>query len=125
MSLDVYLRGPAQTVPCTCTTCWNEHTREDRDCFFDANITHNLTAMAREAGIYEACWEPEEIGITKAVQLIEPLRKGLKLLKAEPYRFQTFNPKNGWGDYDGFVRWIQKYLEACEQYPDADVSVSR
>ena len=31
--------------------------------------------MADEAGIYKYLWSPEEIGITKAEQFIEPLKK--------------------------------------------------
>ena len=53
---------------------------------FDANITHNLCAMAEEAGIYKACWRPEEIGITKAAQLIEPLRNGIARVIAQGER---------------------------------------
>jgi hypothetical protein len=90
-----------------------------------SNITHNLNRMAAEAGIYEACWRPDEIGITKAAQLIEPLRTGLALLKADPARFQAFNASNGWGMYEHFVLWVEEYLAACEANPDADVSVSR
>lgn len=92
---------------------------------FSANITHNLNKMAGEAGIYEALWRPEEVGITTAVQLIEPLRKGLALLRSDPERFKKLNPKNGWGDYDGLVRWVAEYLEACEANPDATVEADR
>jgi hypothetical protein len=81
--------------------------------------------MAREAGIYEALWRPNEIGITKAQQLIEPLTKGLELLKYFPERFKKFNPDNGWGAYAGFVPWVEKYLNACKEYPEADVKIWR
>jgi hypothetical protein len=92
---------------------------------FDWNITHNLGKMADEAGLYDCMWRPDEHGITKASQLIEPLRAGLATLKADPARFEQFNPANGWGDYDGLVRTVEAYLKACEEYPDAEVSVSR
>lgn len=92
---------------------------------FEANITHNLGKMAREAGIYMACWRPEEVGITHASQLVEPLEKGLALLKSDPERFKALNPANGWGDYEGFVKWVEKYLEACRANPDAEVDASR
>ncbi len=92
---------------------------------FEANITHNLVAMAREAGIYEACWRPEEIGITKAAQLIEPLRNGIAQMKADPERFKKHNPSNGWGSYERFLPWLEQYLAACEANPDATVSVWR
>lgn len=113
MSLDVYLTPPK------CAHC--EHSPGG----YWRNITHNLGAMAREAGIYEACWRPEEIGITKAAQLIEPLRNGIALMKADPARFQKHNSPNGWGLYENFLPWLEDYLKACESMPDADVSFSR
>jgi hypothetical protein len=92
---------------------------------YSANITHNLNHMAAEAGIYQALWRPEEIGLTKASQLIEPLRAGLKLLRNDPERFEKLNPDNGWGNYEGLVRFVENYLEACEKYPDAEIEASR
>lgn len=104
--------------------CVAVRAEETNECY-SANITHNLNAMAAEAGIYKHLWRPEEIGISKAAQLIEPLRVGLALLKADPPRFKKHNPPNGWGDYDGFVEFVEKYLAACEQNPTADVGASR
>lgn len=92
---------------------------------YNSNITHNLGRMASEAGIYECLWRPEEIDITKASQLIEPLEKGIALLKSDPTRFEAFNSSNGWGMYKHFVPWVENYLQACRDNPDADVSVSR
>jgi hypothetical protein len=92
---------------------------------FDANITHNLTTMAHAAGIYTCLWRPEEIGITHAGQLIEPLQRGLERLRAEPSQFIELEPANGWGTYADFVPWVERYLEACRENPYAEVSVSR
>jgi hypothetical protein len=92
---------------------------------YSANITHNLGAMAGKAGIYEALWRPEEINIITARELIEPLRQGLHNLKSEPKRYKKFNPENGWGSYGGLVEFIENYLNACYEYPDADVGISR
>jgi hypothetical protein len=92
---------------------------------FDYNITHNLGAMADEAGIYKHLWRPEEIGITKAEQLIEPLTSGLALLKSQPDRFKQHNPENGWGSYEGLVRFVEQYLAACIENPDALVEADR
>jgi hypothetical protein len=90
-----------------------------------ANITHNLYKMAEAAGIDAHLWRPDEIKITKAKELIEPLRQGLHNLKSEPERYKKFNPENGWGSYDGLVKFVENYLNACYEYPDADVEVSR
>ena len=92
---------------------------------FQWNITHNLGAMAREAGIYEALWRPEEFGFVRAHQLIEPLTKGLEVLKNHPEDLRKFNPENGWGTYGGLVEFVEKYLEACIENPDAEVRACR
>ena len=107
MSLDVYLMAIRPTEVYTC------------------NITHNLGKMAAAAGIYEHLWGPNEIGITKAQQLIAPLEEGLAKLQDDPERFAEFNPKNGWGDHGGLVRFVQTYLGACRENPDAEVTTSR
>jgi hypothetical protein len=92
---------------------------------FDRNITHNLTGMASEAGIYEALWRPDEQGYRKAEQIIPILRKGLALLESDPERFKKFNASNGWGMYEHFVPFVKSVLSACEEFPDADIVVSR
>jgi hypothetical protein len=98
---------------------------DDSDEVYSANITHNLGKMADEAGLYKYLWRPEEVGVTHARQLIDPLTDGLRGLHNDPPKFWKHNPENGWGDYAGFVRFVDAYLEACKQYPDAEVSVSR
>lgn len=92
---------------------------------FTANITHNVGRMAREAGIYEALWEPEEHGIEEAGQLIPILRAGIERLTADPDGFRKFNPENGWGSYEGLLEFTRRYLAACEDNPDATVRVWR
>ena len=92
---------------------------------FDANITHNLNAMADEAGIYELVWRPEETDVKVAGDLIEPLTKAIVEMKADPERFKKHEPENKWGTYDDFVPWLERYLEACKQYPRARIEACR
>lgn len=120
MGLDVYLEGKTRSVPCQCD-CGHKHTRKEKEVFYDSNITHNLIAMAEEAEIYGIVWHPEENGIKKAKQLIEPLRKAIAAMKAEPARFEKHNPSNNWGSYENFVPWLEEYLAACEAHPQAHV----
>lgn len=121
MSLDVYLtrkKWISYDAGKTLT--------EEEETVYDANITHNLGKMAGEAGIYEALWRPEEIGKTKANEIVELLEKGLADLKARPKHFEKFNSPNGWeGTVKDFVPFVEKYLEACKEYPDAFIEVSR
>lgn len=92
---------------------------------FWANYTHNCNTMAKEAGIYMQVWRPEEVGITKASELIPHLEAGIALMESDPPRFEALNPENGWGSYKTFVPWLKKYLEACRENPDATIEVSR
>ena len=91
---------------------------------FSRNITHNLTRMASAAGIYDALWHPENLKVTRAEQLIEPLAKGLALLEADPAKFKQYNAPNGWGMYEHFVPFVRACLEACREFPDAEVRTS-
>jgi hypothetical protein len=92
---------------------------------YSSNITHNLGKMAHEAYIYEHLWKPEEIGITRAEQLIKPLEQALAFLKREPEHFNQFNAPNGWGMYEDFVLFVEEYLCACRENPDAMVTARR
>lgn len=125
MSLDVYLKGPVKREKCTCTKCDNEHFASVSETLFDYNITHNLNRMAEAAGIYEALWRPEEIGAEKAKDLIGKLGLGLDILKSDPQEFKKFNPENGWGKYENLVQFVEKYLDACIENPEADIYISR
>ena len=124
MSLDIYLLGEEREEPCACH-CGHQHVHKDRVRLFDANITHNLGQMAKAAGIYKHLWRPEELGITKAGELIDPLSAGLIILLNDPSEFKKLNPENGWGSYDGLVKVVRDYLEACREHPEAEISVCR
>jgi hypothetical protein len=95
----------------------------DTNRVFEANITHNMSRMAGECGLYEPLWRPQEIGATRAAQLIEPLRDGLAILNSDRDRLLEFNPTNGWGSYELLVEFTANYLAACERWPEAEVSV--
>ena len=151
MSLDVYLTLPGASVPQNGSGIfvrengktveltreeWNARypdrepvivtrSEETTGTVYNANITHNLGKMAREAGLYEPLWRPDENGIRTASQLVEPLSEALVRLEEDPARFQAFNPENGWGTYDGLVGFVRDYLAACRAYPSAEVPVWR
>jgi hypothetical protein len=113
MSLDVSLL----------TECCDKCGRSDEG--YSANITHNLGKMAKAAGIYKACWRPEEIDAATAQDITPLLKKGLKWLKEHPDEAQQYNSPNGWGTYEHFVPWVEAYLEACKKDPTAKIEVSR
>lgn len=114
MSLDVYLEIP----PC-------EHCKRDAYTVYSANITHNLRIMAEQVGFSKVIWEPNENGLMKAKDLIVHLENGLATLKRDPDFYKKYDSPNGWGLYENFVPWVETYLDACREHPDALVRVSR
>lgn len=90
--------------------------------------TAELIRAAERAGNYHdagGVYELERsLPTPRARDLIAPLTAGLALLESDPERFKTFNPANGWGNYDGLVRFVRDYLVACKEYPEATVEVS-
>lgn len=143
MSLDVYLQKEPIEVDCECE-CGNKHKKMHSEELYWANITHNLGKMAGKAGIYEALWRPyrlrkdfketdnydkecefEKSVVIQAKDIIKVLEKGLKDLKNRPEYFKKFDAENGWGLYEHFVPFVEKYLEACKEYPDSIIETSR
>ena len=139
MSLDVTLKRKVWISYDKGTTL-----NEQEEIVFNANITHNLGQMANRAGIYEACWRPyqlhpdyvelndnekeydfEESHPMLAKDIIEKLEKGYNDLKNNPTLFKQFDSPNGWGLYIHFLPFVEKYLEACKEYPDAQINTSR
>ncbi len=92
---------------------------------FSFNVTHNLNKMAEAVGLYEILWRPEEIGITVASQMILPLEEGIKELEANPDKYKTYNPPNGWGSYEDFARFCKSVLQKCRECPDAVIEACR
>ena len=111
---------------------------------YNANITHNLNKMADKAGIYKALWRPfqlhkdfkpsftdeekddfEEYAIVRAKEISGIIEKGLEDMKKRPDYYKQFDSPNGWGLYIHFVPFIEKYLKALKENPDAIVIVSR
>ena len=89
------------------------------------NLTHNLNKMAEAVGLYQVLWSPEEVGITTASQMIEPLEKAIKELMANPDKYKAYNPPNGWGNYDIFVSFCRAVLSSCEENPNAIIDVNK
>jgi hypothetical protein len=100
---------------------------------YDGNITHNLGKMASEVilgeglTLYNILWRPDEMvpPLTVSNELVEPLTKALFDLQERPEFYKQFNPPNGWGSYEGLTEFVRKYLVACIDNPNTEISVSR
>jgi len=140
MSLDVTLyRNYHVSYDCGKTL------EEKKEHVYSSNITHNLGKMAEAAGLYEALWRPyelkegynipesdydaqyafEEANPVKANEIIAIIEKGLQDMKKRPEHYKKFNSSNGWGMYEHFIPWIERYLEALKEYPESFVECDR
>ena len=100
--------------------------------------------MANEVGLYEALWRPYQLksnwnptenyneeyefetsNPSQAFEVISYLKNGIENLKENPEYYKTFNPENGWGNYDGLLEFAEEYLQVCEKFPNAIIEVSR
>jgi hypothetical protein len=122
MSLDIYFYNRAKEKK-TCDHCGSDYWTNEE--IFWKNITHNLGTMAQEAGIYHHLWRPDEISVEHPRQMIAPLEQGIQMMKDDPERFKKFSASNGWGTYEQFLPWLNELLQACKDYPDAEIRVSR
>lgn len=100
---------------------------ENGEVVYEANITHNLNKMASTVNefFYKAIWRPEELDFKYAGDVVYELRKGVSVLACAPSHLKKLNPENGWGTYEDLLLFVVHYIEACEQYPNATIEVSR
>lgn len=89
-----------------CEHCGNSNGSE--------NITHNLIPLAKELGVYQICWRPEELNIT-AGDAIPVLKDALEKLRAGDY--SRFDAKNGWGKAVHFADFLERVISKCEDFP--------
>ena len=104
---------------------------------YEANITHNLGKMAREVTCFilqEIDEEAKEItlydilwhGSGQSGLVIAPmLEVGINELKENREIYEEYNPENGWGDYEGLVKFTEQLLYACKAYPETTLYCHR
>ena len=88
----------------------------------DENITHNLTGMWTEAGIYDALYNSEGKRVS---DVLPDLKAGLRKMVADPTHYQTFDSPNGWGTYKNAVPWLYHLITEMEEYPDGIIEISK
>lgn len=94
----------------------------EEECW-DANITHNLGEMADHIPVgnttlYCVCWRPEEIGVKTVGEILPLLIEGLHYMIDHRKELEQHNSPNGWGTYNGFVKFLLNYKQACEDNAD-------
>lgn len=98
---------------------------------YDGNITHNLGKMAAQIRVnhiltlYDILWHADEYNLTQAYQIADLLDVGYNELLADPVLYKTYNPTNGWGNYDNLCNFVYQYRNACWNNPNAAINISR
>ena len=96
----------------------------DMEEVYTGNITHNLSRMAKEVGLYACLWGWEAHG-KQAKEIVADLRQGLNKLKSDPDYYKQFDAPNGWGKYTNLASFVQEVLYYCTQHPDARIRISK
>lgn len=146
MSLDVYINYKEKKQAnyfLDHPYIYNDLTEGDKSAFHEegywsANITHNLGRMAEhipvrleggiETTLYYICWRPEEIRPTIKVNtdtILESLIQGITYMLTHRKELLEYESPNGWGTYNGFMKFLLNYKQACEDNPNCEIEVSR
>ncbi len=88
---------------------------------FSKNITHNVAAMWRMAGVYDALYNSEGEPCRKIEAI---LRVGINDMLNRPNEYKALNPSNGWGNYEGALAYLQAVYLACKENPEGIIRVS-
>lgn len=102
---------------------------------WSANITHNLGEMASNVPIdfdgtpttlYYVCWRPEEIGVKTVADILPLLIQGIRYMLIHRRELLQYEDPDGWGTYNGFLKFLLNYKQACEDNdPDCSIEASR
>lgn len=123
MGLSITFTVPDEDLPPICPHCGSKVTPMKE--VFWANITHNLNQMADNAGLYDYMWTVLESGLDSPKYVVPYLKEGLRKLRANPDHFRQFEGPGIGDSYEDLVAFVEKYIAACEDYPDATIDVSR
>ena len=128
--------------PCGSNMAYYDKDTDITESEWSANVTHNMGLMARnipvqysiegetyEESLYSLVWEPEEVGIgnicnnTNIVK--QALQSGISYMISHRDDLIQYNPSNGWGSYESFLKWLIDYWNACIENPDCRIEVWR
>lgn len=102
--------------------------------FWWRNITHNLTEMAsycvpeskQDISLYDLMWCDEYPADIPRTKYITYLVECAKELEANPDKYKQYNPKNGWGSYEGLLSYVKEFAKALIDAPqDTTIEYSR
>lgn len=85
------------------------------------NYTYNCGPMFSKANKGVGLSEALDSKQARDVEFI--LRAVVSEMVSNPSTYKELNPKNGWGSYEGFTKFLFDFAEECSKYPNATVSI--
>ena len=88
----------------------------------DTNYTYNIFPLLKLAFN-----EPTGINALEgslAKDCIGGLIKAVRYMEDNKEALLAYNPANGWGSYEGCLRWLRNILSNCEQHPLATLRIT-
>lgn len=81
------------------------------------NYTYNVSGMLSDVGI-DWYRQMNRMPVTDALPILEA---AIAKLEADPEKYRAMNPENGWGSYDGLLRWLGVIKDQMHAHPDGMV----
>jgi len=99
-------------------------------------ITHNLSTLVDKCGrlsgtpYYKIIWRPDELydvqnGNVSVSVILDDLLKLLNDLLENEIVLKQYLPDNGFGTYEGLIKFVCKYIYLCYQNKDAYIYCCR
>jgi hypothetical protein len=82
------------------------------------NYTTNCARMWRHAGI-----DLRECKGAPCTEAAGPIADAVRRMEADPDTYKAMNPENGWGDYEGAMKFLRDIADACARHPKAQLGV--
>lgn len=89
------------------------------DTGLDWNYTYNIQAMTAKAGL-RSLMELDGCSTRQAAHILSSV---IHNMEATPDEYRALNPKNGWGDYDGFLERLRVLRDHFVAHPGETVRV--
>lgn len=84
------------------------------------NYTYNVSQMYYDVLGGDGLRGLHEMVCAEALPLIN---EACAKMVADPEKYRAMNPPNGWGDYEGALRYLQGIGEMCAEHPKAKLAV--
>ncbi len=87
----------------------------------DASYTYNVSPMLYE--VFDFDNGLRGLHHMECSMAARHLGASIRKMQDDPDKFRAMNPENGWGNYEGAIRFLEKILEACIEAPKASVCI--